>query len=398
MLERRVFLLLGFIIFLTMTGYGIVLPTLPFVADRLNLTSFQMGTLITGWAVAQLATAPFWGRLTDTWGRKHVLLSGLFGFAVAFFLLVFAQSYWQLLFARVIGAVLSSGTLPAVIALVSDLTDLKHRNVAIAKIGAINGLGFLCGPAVGGLFAPLGVNVPFIVAGICAFITLPIAMRFLFEPEAKTTLKRDQATVFKSLTMVTRKGYWQFFIVTFGVSMAASSFFGLLGYFMIERFNASPVIVSLAFSTQAGVSVIVQFFFLEKFYQWFEEESLAKFGLLSITLGFSFIAFSPHASIAIIGCLLTGFGQACVNPTILSILSKRETYGQGITIGMHQAMNSLGRIVGPLLGGAIFSILISGPFLTSAVIALLLFFIVLLSSHKETADVDLIKKEKGSHV
>lgn len=384
MLERKVFILLGFIIFLTMVGYGIVLPTLPFVAERLGLTSFQMGTLITGWAVAQLAAAPLWGRLADTWGRKRVLLAGLSGFAVAFFLLVFAKSYWQLLFARIIGAALSSGTLPAVIALISDLTDLKHRNVAIAKVGAINGLGFLCGPAVGGLFAPFGVHAPFIVAGSCAFLTLPIAMKYLFEPENKTMLKREQTTVFKSIAMVAKRGYWQLFTVTFGVSMAASSFFGLLGYFMIEKFAASPMMVSFAFSSQAGISVIVQFFLLERFYQWFEEESLAANGLLFITFGFSLIAFSPHLSIAIIGCLFTGFGQACVNPTILSILSKREAYGQGMTIGMHQAMNSLGRIVGPLIGGAVFAVIISGPFLTSAFISLSLYFIVFKTRKKET--------------
>lgn len=397
MLDRKVFLLLGFIIFLTMTGYGIVLPTLPFVADRLGLTSFQMGTLITGWAVAQLVSAPFWGRLADTWGRKHVLLFGLFGFAIAFFLLIFAQSYWQLLLARIIGATLSSGTLPAVIALISDLTDLKHRNVAIAKMGAINGLGFLCGPAVGGLFAPFGVNMPFIVAGTLAFVTLPIAMKYLFEPENKTSLKHKQATIFRSLGMITKRGYWQLFTVTFGVSMAASAFFGLLGYFMIAKFSASPVIVSIAFSTQAGISVIVQFFLLERFYQLFEEETLARFGLLFITLGFGLIAFSPHVAIIIIGCLFTGFGQACVNPTILSILSKREAFGQGMTVGMHQAMNSLGRIVGPLIGGAIFGVIIIGPFLTSAIIALSLYFIVLFSSKKGEAEA-LLRREEGSQV
>lgn len=393
MIDRKVFFLLAFTLFLTMTGYGIVLPTLPFVAEHIGLTSFQMGTLITGWAVAQLATAPFWGRLADTWGRKQVLLCGLLGFAIAFFLLVFAQTYWQLFFARVIGAALSSGTLPAVIALISDLTDRKYRNVAIAKFGAINGLGFLCGPAVGGLFAPFGVNVPFIVAGSCALVTLPFAMKFLYEPEKKTKVIREQPTIFKSFAMVTKKGYWQLFIVTFGVSMAASSFFGLLGYFMIEKFSASPVIVSLAFSTQAGISVIVQFFLLEKFYQWFSEEALAKNGLLFITLGFCLIAFSPHESIAIIGCLFTGFGQACVNPTVLSLLSKRETYGQGMTVGIHQAMNSLGRIVGPLIGGAVFSIIILGPFITSAVVALVLYFILLLSSRKDTDF--LVENEKA---
>lgn len=386
MIDRKVFFLLGFIIFLSMTGYGIVLPTLPFVADRLHLTSFQMGTLITGWALAQLAAAPLWGRLADTWGRKPVLLFGLFGFAVAFFLLIFAQSYWQLLLARVIGATLSSGTLPSVVAIISDLTDLKHRNIAIAKMGALSGLGFLCGPAVGGIFAPLGVNVPFIVAGTLAFISLPLATKFIQEPTAKTVnvRQKEKTSLLQSFSIVMKKGYWQLFTVTFGVSMAASSFFGLLGYFMIDRFAASPLLVSAAFSIQAGISVVVQFFFLEKLYRVFEEESIAKTGLLFITFGFSLIAFSPHIIFIIAGCLFTGFGQACVNPTVLSMLSKRGTYGQGLTVGIHQSMNSLGRIVGPLIGGGLFSIMISGPFLSSAFVAFSLFLMMYFSNKSES--------------
>ena len=148
MMDKKVFFLLGFIMFLTMTGYGIVLPTLPFIADDLGLSSFQMGSLITGWAVSQLITAPIWGRFADKMGRKPVLLFGLFGFGVAFIILILAQSYWQLLIARIIGAALSSGTHPAVFSMVADFSTPKNRNLSMAQMGALNGLGFLCGPAV----------------------------------------------------------------------------------------------------------------------------------------------------------------------------------------------------------------------------------------------------------
>ncbi|PWA12283.1 MFS transporter [Pueribacillus theae] len=397
MMEKKVFFLLGFIMFLSMTGYGIVLPTLPFLAERLGLTSFQMGSLITGWALAQLITAPLWGRLADTWGRKPVLIFGLLGFTVAFFLLIFANSYWQLLVARMIGAALSSGTHPAVFSIVSDSTDRRNRNIAIAKMGALNGLGFLCGPAVGAFFTPFGVIAPFIVAGSLAFLTLPFAMKYLREPHEKNAIKRKKHALFRSFGMIAKKGYWQLYLVTFGVSMAASSFFGLFGYFMIERFQATPFFVSLAFSTQAGISVIVQFFLLERLYHLFKEEQIAKTGLLLITLGFGTIAFSPHLGITVLGCLFTGFGQACVNPTILSLLSKRAQYGQGVTMGMQSSMNSLGRIVGPLWGGAVFSIHIAAPFLGSAFITLLLFIMILLTV-KEGFQVSVMKEESLKNI
>lgn len=372
MMNKNHFFLLGFIMFLTMTGYGIVLPTLPFLADNLQLTSFQMGTLITGWATAQLVTAPFWGKLADTIGRKKVLIAGLFGFGIAFLLLILANSYFQLLFARIIGASLSSGTYPAAFAIVADSTDYKNRNVAIAKMGALSGLGFLCGPAVGGIFAQFGVIVPFVVAGSLALITTPIACKFLQEPRQTGVIIGQPESYFRSFSILLKRGYRELYAVSLGVSIAASSFFGLIGYFMIARFNATPGYVSLAFSIEAGLAVIVQFFLLERFYRIWKEESVMKQGLIITVIGYGMIALSPHWMVIMVGCAFIGFGQACVLPVIVSLLSKRGQYGQGITMGMNESMDSLGRMIGPLIGGFTFSLNIMFPFLTSATIVFLL--------------------------
>lgn len=368
--------------FLTMTGYGIVLPTLPFIADALNLSSVQMSSLIIIWAISQLITAPLWGRLTDKKGRKPVLLFGLFGFGIAFLILIFAQNYLQLLLARMIGAALSSGTFPAVIAMVSDQTEKKNRSQVIAKMGAVNGLGFLCGPAVGGLFSPFGVTVPFIVAASLAFFTLPFAYMFIKESnpsleEDKESLANDknEQSLWKSISMMAKKGYWNLYVITLGLSIAASSFFGLLGYYMIARFDASPVFVSMAFSVQAGMSVTVQFFLIKRVSEVWEEETITKIGLLIATIGYCLISFSPIIWLVIAGCIFTGFGQALVRPTITAMLSKRDQMGQGITMGLQHSIDSLGRIVGPFWGGWIFAFNVSGPFITSAFITALLLII-----------------------
>ncbi len=366
--------------FLTMTGYGIVLPTLPFLADDLHLTSFQMGTLITGWATAQLLTAPFWGKLADSVGRKPVLIFGLFGFGIAFLLLILANSYWQLLIARIIGASLSSGTYPAVFSIVADSTNDENRNIAIAKMGAINALGFLCGPAAGGILAQFGVQAPFIVAGTLALITTPLAWKFLREPEKSEVVIRKQSSYFQSFSILLQKGYRELYTVSLGVSIAASSFFGLIGYFMIARFGSSPGYVSLAFSVEAGTAVLVQFFLLERLYRLWKEEKIKKYGLIITVIGYTCIAFSPHWIFVMIGCVFIGFGQACVLPVVISLLSKQGHYGQGVTMGMNESMDSLGRIIGPLIGGVTFSLSVIFPFLTSAAIIFVLLLMTLRKS------------------
>jgi Major Facilitator Superfamily. len=150
--------------------------------------------------------------------------------------------------------------------MVADQTEKMHRSKAIAKMGAVNGLGFLCGPAIGGVFSPLGVMVPFIIAGSLALITLPFAWWFIKESgvvneeEDKLKEERESLSLWKSIGMITKTGYWNHYTIILGLSIAASSFFGLLGYFMIAKFDATSLFVSLAFSAQAGMSVIVQFF------------------------------------------------------------------------------------------------------------------------------------------
>lgn len=392
--------------FLTMTGYGIVLPTLPFLADDLDLSAFQMSSLIIIWAIAQMVTSPIWGRLADKIGRKPVLIMGLLGFGIAFLLLVFAQNYWQLLLVRLIGAAISSGAQPASFSMVADLTDNTNRNQTIAKMGAVNGLGFLCGPAIGGLFSPFGVIIPFVIAGTLALITIPFAHYYLQESIDSVNNKGEQndsneqpesISFWKSLLTITKHGYWNHYAIILGLSIAASSFFGLLGYFMIARFDASPIFVSLAFSAQAGISVIVQFFLLKKCYEWWSEELITKIGLIITTIGYFFISFAPYIWVVIFGCLLTGLGQSLVRPTTIAMLSKRNEIGQGITMGLQNSMDSLGRIIGPLWGGWVFAFMASAPFITSAIITALLLGIAYLVAHQQKLQFPLSQHKDTSN-
>lgn len=392
--------------FLTMTGYGIVLPTLPFLADDLQLTSVQMSSLIIIWAISQLITAPIWGRLADKIGRKPVLIMGVFGFGIAFLLLILAQNYWQLLLVRLIGAAISSGAQPAAFSMVADQTKKEFRNQSIAKMGAVNGLGFLCGPAIGGLFSPLGVVVPFVIAGSLALITLPFAHFYIQDTNildddkkehSKSPANTKSLSFWKSILMVTKVGYWNHYTIILGLSLAASSFFGLLGYFMIERFTATPLFVSLAFSAQAGTSVIVQFFLLKKCYDLWDEETITKIGLVIATLGYCFISFAPYIWVVILGCIFTGFGQSLVRPTTIALLSKRNEMGQGITMGLQHSMDSLGRILGPLWGGWVFAFLASAPFITSAIITALLLGITFLNAYQQKIQIPVSDHKNTSN-
>lgn len=397
MMDRKAFFILACIMFLTMTGYGIVLPGLPYVAERLGLSSFEMGSLITGWALAQFIITPFWGRLIDKFGRKPVLLFGLFGFGIAFLIIIFAQSFWQLFFARVIGAILSSGSMPACLTIVADSTDDENRGAAMAQMGAVNGLGFVCGPALGGVLTPFGVDVPFIVAGSLAFIALPFAWFLIKEPK-KPVLLNDEPSLFKSIFMVTTRGYRELYALTLGHALAVSSILGMLGYFMIDRFAADPVATSVGFSVFAGGSAFVQFFLLKYIYQFKSELWVTKFGCFVSAIGYLFVALSPYVWMVILGCAILGIGGAFIKPTVVAMLSKQGKMGSGITMGLDQSIDSFGRIVGPLLGGVVYSLHISLPFISASMISILLLVIVIISSKSPLGAWGMAEVNKNKHV
>ncbi len=373
-LTKKSLYLLYFITFLSMTGYGVVLPALPYLAASLDLSSFQMGTLITGWALAQFFSVPFWGMLADRIGKKPVLLIGLGGFGAAFLLLMAANSYLSLLLIRIIGAILSSGMQPAAMALVTNLYDKKNRSDAIAKMGAASGLGFLCGPLAGSLLSPFGMTAPFLLSGLLSLLAIPFAWIFIVEGQHKRTAKQHEVNFLQSIRFLFEKDYKQLFLITLGMAVAASSLFSMLGFLLMERFFATPFETGAAFSIQSGAAVFVQLVLFSFVCRHLTEKATASFGLIIQALGFACIALSFHLSVVFIGCIFIGIGSAFTRPTLISMLARQNTIGQGTVMGLQAAMDSLGRGVGPLLAGLLYSMAHSGPFLMAFVLCICLFF------------------------
>src|SRR2546428_1851414 len=183
-MKRSPLLVIFITVFIDLVGFGIVIPVLPYYAEgtKFRATPSQIGLLFASYSIMQLVFAPVLGRLSDKYGRRPVLLTSLLGTALGFLILGFATTLWMLFLGRIIDGI-SGGNISTAQAYIADVTTKENRAKGMGLIGAAFGLGFVFGPAIGGVLSRWGINVPFLFAGTPAFttafllfITLPVTL------------------------------------------------------------------------------------------------------------------------------------------------------------------------------------------------------------------------------
>src|SRR5690625_3377179 len=198
----KVLPILFIIMFLVMVGFGIIIPVLPFYAEELGASPTELGLLMAVYSLMQFLFAPMWGRISDRIGRKPVILTGIFGLAISFFMMALATKLWMLFAARIIGGFLSSANMPTVTAYVADITSEEDRGKGMGIIGAAVGLGFILGPAIGGIFSKSSLSLPFFIAGISSFVTFLLVLFLLKEslqPNQLGQERQKNVSVYKQL-------------------------------------------------------------------------------------------------------------------------------------------------------------------------------------------------------
>src|SRR5216117_137669 len=180
-MKRSPLLVIFITVFIDLVGFGIVIPVLPYYAEgtKFGATPREVGFLFASYSVMQLVFAPVMGRLSDKYGRRPVLLISILGTCCGFMILGFATTLWMLFLGRIIDGI-SGGNISTAQAYIADITTKENRAKGMGLIGAAFGLGFIFGPAIGGILTRWGIHVPFFfAAGLCfanamlLYFTLP---------------------------------------------------------------------------------------------------------------------------------------------------------------------------------------------------------------------------------
>lgn len=359
-----------------------IIPVLPLLSLQYGASAFQAGLLLSIYSLMQFIFSPFWGRLSDKYGRRPILMYCLLGEAISYLILASARSLELIFVARILtgffGASISTAS-----AYISDITPIEQRSKGMALIGAAFGLGFLFGPAIGGgltyyaekisndpafigSFSPYGVSILCLLTFIFAFFNLKESLVKSDAPNDEQKLSR-----FEVLTKYLRKPIVGPLIMISGLaSLSMSLMEATLVLFMKDKFHWGIKEISFGFAYIGICIVITQGLFVRRLIPRIGEKNLLRIGLTCMIIGMSGIAFAEHIWMMAILQTFLAVGNGFTNPSVLgsiSIASPPEE--QGFAMGTTQSMSALGRVIGPALGGLVFtSLSISAPFMISGLV------------------------------
>ncbi len=345
-------------VFVTIAGFGMVFPLLPFYAQSFGATPVQIGFLAASFAIGQFLTSPIIGRISDRFGRKPVLGIALAGTSLSFFIFSQAPSLAWLFFSRTLHGIFSAGVFPIASAYIGDSTTKEERIKYMGRLTAMFALGFIVGPAISGLISPISQTLPFLLAAILAGINCLFIFLFLPESLAKRTEKiilNEGLINVKAIIHGLRNESGVLFFLLFSWAFAISNFQVAFPLFSEEKFNFSGRETGFIFTLTGFTTAIVQWFILPKLVKKYQEFLVLALGVLAMSAGQLLIPVSGNVIFLAVFAAISSFGGGLFRLTANAILSKRTLEGQGTTMGLAFSFESLGRMVGPLLAGLLIS-------------------------------------------
>lgn len=357
-------------VFLYLVGFGLVIPIIPTWARDLQASSLQIGLLMSMYSLFQFIFAPVWGRWSDRFGRRPIILGCLLGESISYIVFSQAESLEMLFVARALSGFFG-GSISTASAALSDLTPPEKRSAAMGLIGAAFGLGFIVGPALGGVLSMLGGPslAGKVVSGLC-LLTALFGLFFLKETHANLGQKLSRPSPWQSFVKSwDSPGLRNIFLAQGGASIAMTLMESCLILWMADRLHWKLPEINWGFVSVGVLSAFFQGFLVRKLLPLWGERRTLLLGLVFFSLGLGLIPLWEQAWWVGLCMLFFVFGNSLTNPSLLgsaSLLSGAEE--QGAHLGVSQSMSSLGRIVGPALGGALYLKYPPGAFFVAGIL------------------------------
>ncbi len=368
--------------FIDMLGMLMILPLLPFYAEKLGAGGAIVGLLVASFSVAQLLSAPYWGRFSDKYGRRPALIVSLVASAIAFVVFAYADSLWLLFVSRIVQGA-GGGTVGVIQAYVADATRPEDRARALGWLSAATNAGVSIGPAVGSWLRPLGAEWPGLVAAVLCVVNMAFVWRYLAEPRSATERKADHAQRGSSRTAVARvithpQQPSSRLILIYAIAIGAfQGTTAVLALFLAWKFGVTELSIGYFFTYMGVLSVVTRALFLGPLVDKFGEARLSRIGLALLTAGLVGMGVAPNIPTLAIAVGLLPLGTAFTFPCVTALLSRViESSQRGLYMGVQQTYGGISRVAFPVVFGIAYDrVGQASPFFISATMVLLTFWL-----------------------
>jgi multidrug resistance protein len=380
-------------VFVDMIGFTMVLPLLAFYATRMGADSSVVGMLVASYPFAQLAVSPFWGRLSDRYGRRPLILAGLIMSAAAYVLFGLAESLWLLFASRMVQGA-GGGITGVVQAYVADAVEPEERTKALGWLTAATSAGVMFGPPAGSLATYLGHEGPgFLAAGLCILNVL-FAWKWLPEPKRyssataemavqppKRSLRRSFEEVLLHPTAPVSSLIWVYAI---GM-MAFMAMNGVLALYLKDVFGVTEKTIGYFYAYVGAISLVMRAVMLGPAVRRFGEIGVTRLGALSLVIGLVGIPFTRGSLVGLgLVVLFVPVGTALLFPATTSLVSRRSSRAEtGQVLGVQQSFGGVSRMLGPLWSGFAYKLDLRYPFWMAAALMLSVSFLTLRMQREE---------------
>ncbi|HEX7735784.1 MAG TPA: MFS transporter [Ktedonobacteraceae bacterium] len=376
---RSPLFLMALTIFIDFTGFGLVIPLLPFWAEHLGAGPLGVGLILTSYALAQFVFTPILGALSDRYGRKRIILISLCIEVVSFALTALAGSLPMLLFARVIGGI-GASNIGSAQAVVADVTPPEKRAAGMGAIGAAIGMGFVVGPALGGIFSLHGGTLPFWIAlGMALLNTLLVLFLLPETRKLQEKVTAREGFIFSGWGKVIRhKAIVSLVLVNLLYTLAFTGMEAVFALLTQKNFGWGATQNGYIFTYIGVIIVLMQGGLVKQLVKRWGERNLMLTGLVLLAIGLVMLIWSSNLALLLIATGVPSIGDGAVTPTssaVLSLLAPADE--QGEILGFSQGLGGLGRTIGPAIAGALFSVGPGLPFLAGGAFALLAILVTL---------------------
>lgn len=379
--SRNAILMVALVVLVDITGFGLILPLLPFWAEKLGASPFEVGLILTVYALAQFLFTPVLGTLSDRFGRRPVILVSLLIEALGFALTALAGTLPLLLVARFVGG-LGASNIGSAQAVVADVTAPKDRARGMGMVGAAIGVGFVIGPALGGILAGFGATIPFWAALVVALVNALLVLLFMPETRARSNAHAEPLSPFAFFAGWKRArqnpAIVRLITISLLFALAFTAMEAVFPLFSQDVFGWKATQNGYIFTYVGVLIVIMQGGLVGRLVKRFGERGVQVTGLALLAVGLALLPFGVTLGVMLVALGLLSIGDGAVTPTnnaLLSLAAPAEA--QGEILGLAQGMAGLGRMIAPIMAGWLFGISIGLPFFVGAGLVLLALLVAL---------------------